>query len=271
MIDDFKKNILTEEIFNEVKKESPYYEGRWKYFSEVIEQLEKLEDIHSVLEFGPFKLPFVKGEDIIDYTDKFVDMYPFEIGKFMVHDCSQFPIPVEDNSYDLVIACQVLEHFGIDGEQVEFFNELERITRIAIVSLPYKWFRPNHRDHHMIDKNIIRTWSGNRKPVFEMITGNNERALRILQIYDFENGSSISEAEDFKFKGYVNQEKKKDKTIEKLKKQNEKLKNKNKKLKKKNDKLKKDNERINDELNLMKSTKSWKMTKPLRNINSKFK
>lgn len=116
----------------------------------------------------------------------------------------------------------------------------------------------------MIDKNIIRTWSGNRKPVFEMITGNNERALRILQIYDFENGSSISEAEEFKFKGYVNQAKKKDKAIEKLKKENE-------KLKKKNKKLINDNERINDELNLIKSTKSWKMTKPLRSINSKFK
>lgn len=96
MIDDFKKNILTEEIFNEVKKESPYYEGRWKYFSEVIEQLEKLEDIHSVLEFGPFKLPFVKGEDIIDYTDKFVDMYPFEIGNswFMTVHSSRFLLKI---------------------------------------------------------------------------------------------------------------------------------------------------------------------------------
>lgn len=264
MIEDFKKNIITEEIFNEVKEKDSYYESRWKYFSEVIEQMNKLEDIHTVLEFGPFKLPFVKGEDIIDYTDEFVDDYPFEIGKFMIHDCSQFPLPVEDNAYDLVIACQVLEHFGTSGEQVEFFNELERITRIAIVSLPYKWFRPNTRDHHMIDKNVIKTWSGNRKPVFEMITGEKDITLRILQVYDFENGSSIKDAERFSFEGYVVQSKKKDKRIKKLKKENA-------KLKKENAKMKKENKNIKNEIRLMKSTKSWKITKPIRILNSKFK
>ncbi|WP_461462337.1 hypothetical protein [Methanobrevibacter sp.] len=123
MIEDFKKNILTKEIFNEVEKNIPYYENRWDYFSEIIEQLRKLDDIHHVLEFGPYKLPLVKGEDIIDITDEYSKDYPYEINKLITHNCCRYPLPIEDKSYDLVIASQVVEHYGMSGQQVEFFND----------------------------------------------------------------------------------------------------------------------------------------------------
>lgn len=257
MIENFKENIITKDIFDEVEKENPYYKGRWKYYSEIINLLMEMEDIHSVLEFGPYTLPYVIGTDIMDQTDAYKSEYPFEIGKLIVHNCTLFPLPVEDKSYDLVIACQVMEHFGIIRQQVNFFNELERICKKAIISLPYKWFRPFHRDHHMIDEHVISYWSNNRKPVFEMIAGESLRNLRIIQIYDFENESSISNAEPISFKGYVYESNKKDDLIKKLSMENEMLKNQNK--------------QAMDEINLLKSTKSWKITKPLRKLNSKFK
>ena len=174
----------------------------------------------------------------MDQTDEYKSEYPFEIGKLMVHNCTLFPLPIEDKSYDLVIACQVLEHFGILRQQVQFFNELERICKKAIISLPYKWFRPYHRDHHMIDEHVIKYWSNNRKPVFQTITGENLRSLRIIQIYDFENESSISNAEPISFKGYATESKKKDDLIEKLSRENAMLKNQNK--------------QVMDEINLLK-------------------
>lgn len=184
MIEDFKNSIITEDIFNDLMKKEPYYEGRWDYYSEIIEKLHEFNNINSVLEIGPYKLPFVIGSDIIDVRDKYSADFPIEIGNFIKHDCSNIPLPFENKSYDLVIACQVLEHIGIYGEQVELFNELERISNKALISLPYLWHRPKSRDHHMIDKKMINFWAGNRKPTFELISGNSSK--RILLLYEFD-------------------------------------------------------------------------------------
>ncbi len=252
MTENFKERIITKDIFEEVRKKDPYYEGRWNYISKIIAQLMKLDDVNSVLEFGPYKLPYVRGSDIIDETDECKDEYPIEIGNFIEYDCSLFPLPIEDKSYDLVIACQVIEHLGIEGQQAKFFNEMERISKKAIISLPYKWFRPFFRDHHMIDENVITYWSNNRKPIFELITGENLRNLRIIQIYDFENESSISKAKPTSFKGYVYESNEKDGIIKKLSKENAILKANNKLLKN-------ENRLLMDEINVMKSTKSRKL------------
>ena len=292
MIDNFKDNIIDRDIFEQAVKIDSHFDGRWGYYEEIITQLKKFEDVHSVLEFGPHKLPFVKGSDVIDICDLFIKQSPIEIGTFIAHDCGKFPLPVEDNSYDLVIACQVIEHFGIYGQQVEFFNELERICKKAIISLPYKWFRPQIRNHHMIDEHMIKYWTGNRKPTFELISGDSYSS-RILQIYDFENGSSISDVEEeHKFFGYVKESQIIDSRLEKLKEINEKLNQKNERLMQNNKKLhdevseltqsnksliqtnkklKKNNSSLNKELDLIKSSNSWKLTSPVRNLKSKFK
>ena len=89
-------------------------------------------------------------------------------------------IPIKDKSYDLVIACQVLEHLGINGQQVQIFDELERISDKAIISLPYMWFIPFMRDHHMIDENVIDYWANGRKYSFQLITNS-----RIVRVYEF--------------------------------------------------------------------------------------
>lgn len=278
MIDDFKESIITKDIFDSMVTKEPYYENRWEYFSEVIEQLHELDDIHSVLEIGPYKLPFVMGSDIVDLYPSYTDDYPFEIGRFIKYNCSETPLPFKDKEYDLVIACQVIEHFGYAGQQVEFFKELERICDKAIISLPFLWHRPSLRGHHMIDRKMINTWSGGRNPSYELISGNKSH-LRILQLYEFDKKIDGS-------KDYIRSAKKEDAKIilkrsgpdydklrrrfEKLEAANAELEKRNRQLKKSNAKLKKENENIAGELNTLKNTASWKATKPLRTLKSKF-
>ena len=173
--------LLTKSIFDEMAKEDSYFSGRWDYIEEILLELSKLDDCFNILEMGPYKLPLVKGEDVIDINAAFKSYYPIEINKFIQFDCSKTPYPIKDKEYDLVIACQVLEHLGIHGEQKNIFDELERISSKAIISLPYKWFSPVMRDHHMIDKKVINHWAKGRKPIYERIS-----TQRIIQIYDFD-------------------------------------------------------------------------------------
>ena len=172
--------VLTKDTYDNIVSSDNYFEGRWEYFNDIIKELKKLKDCFKILEIGPYKLPLVEGEDVID-RDNFRESFPYEINKLIFHDCSIVPYPIKDKEYDLVIACQVLEHLGLFGEQRNIFDELERISKKAIISLPYKWFAPELRDHHMIDENVISHWANGREPSYQQISG-----TRIIQIYDFD-------------------------------------------------------------------------------------
>jgi len=172
-----KKEVIT------FQPDDPYYnEKRWdQYYQEIVEELLKLRDINSVLELGPYKAPFIEGSDVMDHRD-YSEFFPLDINKVIIHDCSEVPYPIKDKEYDLVIASQCIEHFGIYGQQVNIFKELSRISKKAIVSLPYKWYRPLARDHHMIDERVFNAWQGDLKHYYQRIS-----KLTILRIYDFEN------------------------------------------------------------------------------------
>ncbi len=160
--------------------EKYYDEARWNiYYVEMIEELKKMENIGSVLEIGPYKAPFIEGCDVIDKVDLSKD-FPIHVNKVLVHDCRFVPYPIEDKKYDLVIASQVLEHLGFYGEQQKIFKEIARISKRAIIGLPYKWNRPLARDHHMIDETVFDAWQGEFKPVYER-----KSKWTILRIYEF--------------------------------------------------------------------------------------
>lgn len=190
-VDDLKKQInpkkietnkiLTKEKILNLQKEDPYYdEAKWKFFYKpVIEELKKLEEIETVLEMGPYKAPFIENCDVLDYQD-LSDSFASKVNKVIIHDCRKTPFPIEDKTYDLLIASQILEHLGYEGEQVEIFKEIARISKKAIIALPYKWIRPLARNHHMIDENVFDAWQGNFKHIHEKT---NERI--ILRVYDF--------------------------------------------------------------------------------------
>jgi hypothetical protein len=62
-----------------------------------------------------------------------------------------------------------------------------RISKKAIITLPYKWNTPCDI-HHMIDRGIIDHWANGWKPVFEKIIPKpSPYRSRILRIYNFDN------------------------------------------------------------------------------------
>lgn len=54
-----------------------------------------------------------------------------------LHDATITPCPIEDKAYDLLIALQVWEH--LEGKQQDVFKEVMRVSKMAILSFPYKW------------------------------------------------------------------------------------------------------------------------------------
>ena len=142
-----------------------YYAGRWTYFREVIKLARELGP-SSVLELGPALFTVVKGSDIMRKPEIDIWGAPANIQSMeYLHDATVTPWPV-DKKYDLFIALQVFEH--LTGCQARAFQEVKRIARHAILSLPYKWDCPkdnaNYPEHHMIDENTILEWTKGERP-----------------------------------------------------------------------------------------------------------
>lgn len=86
---------MTKNTFDEMMVKDNYYKDRWDYFKEIIIELENLKVCFNILEIGPYKLPIVDGEDVIDVND-FQKFYPMKINKFIKHDCANVPYPIKD-------------------------------------------------------------------------------------------------------------------------------------------------------------------------------
>jgi hypothetical protein len=111
-----------------------YYEGRWAYFSEVIN--------------------IIQENDAWGRPQKYVT-------KEYEHNATVVPWPIKDKEYDLFIALQVWEH--LEGKQKDAFKEVMRTSKMAILSFPYMWDCPkdnaNYPEHHMINEEIISEWT----------------------------------------------------------------------------------------------------------------
>lgn len=145
-----------------------YYQGRWAYFSQVIDIINKQDNINKVIELGPSYMPVVKDSDImvkpeIDDWGRPIKKAPKEY----LHDATVSPWPIKDKNYDMFIALQVWEH--LVGKRKDAFKEVMRISRMAILSFPYMWDCPkdnaNYPEHHMIDEKIISDWTLNVEPI----------------------------------------------------------------------------------------------------------
>ncbi|MDR1465902.1 MAG: hypothetical protein LBJ11_11475 [Oscillospiraceae bacterium] len=157
---------ITFDDFTELSKPNQeYYAGRWVYFQEVIRMIEEIKP-QSVLELGPALFPVVRNADIMRKPE--IDLWgvPSRVQSTeYLHDATKTPWPI-DRTYDLFIALQVFEH--LTGSQMQAFQEVKRIARRAILSLPYRWDCPkdnaNYPEHHMIDENTILQWTRGEAP-----------------------------------------------------------------------------------------------------------
>ena len=147
------------------KPNEEYYLGRWAYFQEVIKMVEEIKP-QSVLELGPALFTVVKNSDIMrkPEIDKWGIPKNVQANEYL-HDAAITPWPIS-KTYDLFIALQVFEH--LTDSQTRAFQEVKRIARHAVLSLPYKWDCPrdnaNYPEHHMIDENTILEWTRGEAP-----------------------------------------------------------------------------------------------------------
>ncbi len=156
-------NLMTHDDFTKLLTgpHRSYYEGRWEYFSVVLEIIKKIQP-KSVLEIGPGWLPVVKDADLMlaHEEDQFGRPSTSE-GKLFVHDATIKPWPFKENGYDLVVALNVFEH--LDNKQSRAFRETMRIARSAIITVPYGWSGGEkkwmHRIHRDIDKDLVADWT----------------------------------------------------------------------------------------------------------------
>jgi hypothetical protein len=152
---------ITYQDFLEAEKKDAYYKTRWKYFSIVVDLIQKIQP-KSALELGAYSLPLIKGEDTMDIK-KYLDDLTY------LHDATVVPWPIPDKKYDLFISCEVWEHLG--DRQKEAFKEVMRISRRAIFSFPYKWVfpkdskNPSAASHRDIDEAKIAEWTLYQKPI----------------------------------------------------------------------------------------------------------
>jgi hypothetical protein len=138
-----------------------YYAGRWEYFSIVLDIIQEIQP-RRVLELGPGWIPVVKDADLMLGPEEDHFGRPGSAtGRVIVHDATRKPWPVEDKTYDLVVALNVFEH--LDNKQSRAFREAMRVARHVILSLPYGWeggkSKWMHRIHRDIDRELISDWT----------------------------------------------------------------------------------------------------------------
>ena len=167
-----------------------YYAGRWAYFQEVIKLVGEIGP-QSVLELGPALFTVVKGCDIMRKPEVDIWGVPANVrATEYLHDATVTPWPVR-KKYDLFIALQVFEH--LVDRQARAFQEVKRIAKYAILSLPYKWDCPvdnaNYPEHHMIDESTILGWTRGEAPkkwIYIERTGEKvSKGERVIGVWEF--------------------------------------------------------------------------------------
>jgi hypothetical protein len=150
--------VLTGPEFEAVAQGSPtYYKGRRGYMSaaaNVADHLIETYHLTSALELGPHIRPLIVGADVMD-RDRPPDLQTS--GQIVIHDATKTPWPFEDKAYDLFVGLQVFEH--LVGKQHEAFQEVRRVARHAVISLPIDWVMKDPTNcHHQISNERALSW-----------------------------------------------------------------------------------------------------------------
>jgi hypothetical protein len=136
-------------------------------------------DLTSALELGPNLRPLIVGADIMDITDRPALQTS---SRRIIHNATVAPWPPADRSYDLFVALQVFEHLG--SGQATAFQEVCRVARHAIVSLPIDWEMDDPRNcHHRLSQETALGWFAPVVPT-QTIVGNRGRRKRLIYVFE---------------------------------------------------------------------------------------
>lgn len=180
------ERFLTYETFLEqVKKlDTNYwnnsYKVRWDYMEPIIDKLKNINP-STALEIGTAGISLMTFSDTLDNVEKYIGN---KHTSQYIFDARNTPWDIPSKKYDVVVALQVLEHLG--PNQLDIFKEIKRITKEAIISLPYLWHCNNPANcHHMIDDEKILEWTNNEQPYDRKVYSTKNNTSRIELHYIF--------------------------------------------------------------------------------------
>ena len=172
---------MTQEDFKQLCNLHPYYQGRWGYYAAAIEILRRERrtdsDGHDVLEIGPAMIPLVAGCQVMQRP--VVSKHVESNSPTYLWDAGQTPWPIGTKRFAAAAALQVWEH--LQGRQKEAFAELRRVSRFAILSVPYRWHCPADPVHHNITDETIAGWTQNH-PMRDRIVVPDDLAPKTLRL-----------------------------------------------------------------------------------------
>lgn len=180
------KYINKSDYIKKVKKLDDVYwnstfNGRWNYISPIILELKKLKP-NTILELGSYKINLTNISDNMDINLDYIDIDNIN-NKIFIQDASILPWGIEDKYYDVFIGLQVFEHLG--DNQSDIFKEVMRISKNAIISLPYMWDKPDDEMHNMIDDNKIKEWTNNILPEKIIFIKTPDSRKRVIYFFKF--------------------------------------------------------------------------------------
>ena len=141
------------------ERDSAYSRDRWEYMRQARLMVESIAGWR-MLEVGPRRIPLGRGGWRMDIED--YGLFPTQI-----HDAGVAPWPYDDDTMDVVVMLQVLEH--LQGRQREAWAEVRRVGRWAVVSVPYKWPEKAEPGHGGIDETTLQEWTGQNPKRFAIV------------------------------------------------------------------------------------------------------
>lgn len=128
-----------------------------------------------VLEIGSHNAQVCAGSTTMDIMP---------IGPTLWHDARNTPWPVS-GEFDLMIACEVFEHFGEpdSGIQEVVWREAVRTCRNAIIDVPYMWENCPYDGHNGINEDTLLRWTGRTPDAQEIVTGDGSDARFLVGLY----------------------------------------------------------------------------------------
>ena len=181
-------NYLNYESYcNKVKKVNDEYwnrsyPARWEYIEPVISELKTISP-KTAIELGSYKISLMDFSDNMGLDQNFFDQDNINNENY-IFDARKTPWPIEDKKYDVFIALQVLEHLNPNQSQV--FDEIKRISKSCILTLPYLWNSPKDITHHNVTDEVINGWTNQHVPYKRTIIGSNKNRLRVMLCYKFD-------------------------------------------------------------------------------------
>jgi hypothetical protein len=175
-----KKYLTFESFFDKVvKRDEDYwnssYKKRWVYMEPIIQKIKQLNPT-TAIEIGTAGISLMNFSDSMDIKEKYVGNKHTES---YVFDIRETPWNIPNKKYDILVALQVLEH--LSPNQSEVFKEIKRISKQAIITLPYLWVCKNPKDrHHNVDDQKIAEWTNHEEPhTKEIWTANNKKRIEL--------------------------------------------------------------------------------------------